>query len=519
MVLENYHLEYYAKKLSELDLLASKNLFTETDTIISGVTFNSKDVQKNNLFICKGLNFKVDYLKEAIKRGAVAYISEQTYDVGEDIPHILVTDIRKAMAPIASVFYNYPQEHIKIIGIGGTKGKTTTSYFVKAMLDEYLRQQNKKPAGLISTIVTYDGVEEEPSQNTTPEAVELIEHLANAVKAGLEYFVIEVSSQALKYHRTDGLPFEVAVFLNIDEDHISPIEHPTYEDYLASKLKMFSQTKHLILNNETAEREEVFERAAIDAVDYQTFSLVSEGVDFFAYDIQSDGFKTDFNVRTKDWDQQYELAMPGLFNVENACAVIAVAETLQIPQKHVKNVLKDIKVPGRTEVYQTADEQIIAIVDYAHNRLSFENLFKSVEENYPGYRVVSVFGTTGGKALGRKRDLGMVAGKYADFVYLTMDDPGYQEVREISEEIGMYLEKYHTPYSMIDERPEAIQTAFKDVQEKTILLVMGKGRDNSNKIKGQDVPYANDVYYVKKFITEYDAGRLNDFLLDTNETE
>lgn len=506
MNLESYPLKYYAEKLNQLNLLVDQNFSSKNDVTVSGVTFDSKDVEKNNLFICKGSNFKVDYLKEALQKGAVGYVSEKPYDLGEDIPYLLVTDIRKAMAPLASIFYNHPQDQIKIIGVGGTKGKTTTSYFVKAMLDEYLFHQNKKPAGLISTIVTYDGIEEEPSQITTPEAVELIRHLANAVESGLEYFVVEVSSQALKYHRTAGLPFEVAIFLNIDEDHISPIEHPDYADYLESKLKMFNQTKHLIINNETSEREQVFKRAATDAQDYQTFSLTSEAADFFAYDIKSDGFKTDFKVRTKDWEQEYQLSMPGLFNVENACAVIAVADILQIPQKHVQKVLKDIEVPGRTEVYQTNDQKIIAIVDYAHNRLSFENLFKSVEENYQGYRIVSVFGTTGGKALGRKKDLGTVAGKYADFVYLTMDDPGYQEVREISEEIAVYLEKSGTPYTMIDERPAAIKKAFTDVKEKTILLVMGKGQDNSNIIKGKDVPYASDVHYVKKFIAEYEAG-------------
>lgn len=509
MILENYDLAYYADKMKQLDLLTSKNFYAKNDAVVSGVTFNSKDVEKNNLFICKGSNFKVDYLKEAIKHGAVGYVSEKEYKLDVDIPYILVTDIRTAMAPIASIFYNHPQDKIKIIAIGGTKGKTTTSYFVKAMLDEYLRHQHKKPAGLISTIVTYDGIQEEPSQNTTPEAVDLIRHLANAVKSGLEYFVVEVSSQALKYHRTDGLPFEVGIFLNIDEDHISPIEHPDYADYLESKLKMFSQTNHAIINNETSEREQVIQCAETNATDYQTFSLTSEQSDFYAYDIQSDGFQTAFKVRTKNWAHEYLLSMPGLFNVENACAVIAVADILQIPQEHVQNVLKDIEVPGRTEVYQTEDQQIIAMVDYAHNRLSFENLFKSVEENYPDHRIVSVFGTTGGKALGRKKDLGIAAGMHADFVYLTMDDPGYQEVREISEEIAVYLKEYDTPYTMIDERPEAIKKAFMDVKEKTIILVMGKGQDDTNKIKGKEVPYATDVYYVKKLIKDYNAGNLN----------
>ena len=503
MTLESYDLTRYLHELNKLNLIETADLFDQTDKLISGVTYNSKDVQKNSLFICKGANFKVEYLEEALENGAIAYLSEEKYDVDKEVPYILVADIRKAMAPVASLFYNYPQDKIKIIGVGGTKGKTTTSYFVKAVLDEYLSEQNKKPAGLISTIITYDGVQEEASRNTTPEAVELIQHLANAVKSGLEYFVIEVSSQALKYHRTDGIYFDVGIFLNIDEDHISPIEHPNYEDYLESKLKMFRQTKHLIINNETSERERVLQRAEVDAEDYQTFSLISEATNFFADDIHSDGFKTEFSVRSVNWDEDYELSMPGLFNVENAVAVIATADILGIPQKHVRKALAKIEVPGRTELFQTEDEQIISIVDYAHNRLSFERLFESVEKTYPAYRKVSVFGAPGGKASGRARELGTVGGIHSDFVYITMDDPGYEEVIDISEEIAQHVKAHDTPYRIIEDRAEAIETAFKDVKEKTVLLVMGKGQDNSQKIKGKDVPYANDVYYVKKLIEEY----------------
>ncbi len=503
MTLESYDLTRYVDELAQLDLIKSTNLFDQADKVISGVTYNSKDVQKNNLFICKGANFKVEYLEEALKNGAVAYISEKKYDLDKEVPYLLVSDIRKAMAPIASLFYNYPQDQIKIIGVGGTKGKTTTSYFVKAVLDEYLKSQNKKPAGLISTIVTYDGVKEEASRNTTPEAVELIKHLANGVKSGLEYFVIEVSSQALKYHRTDGITFDVGIFLNIDEDHISPIEHPDYEDYLQSKLKMFGQTKHLVINNETSERERVLQRAETDATDYQTFSLKSDTANFFAHDIQTDGFKTDFSVRSANWDKEYELSMLGLFNVENAVAVIAVADILEIPQKHVQTTLARIEVPGRTELYQTKDKQIVSIVDYAHNRLSFESLFESAKKTYPDYRIVSVYGAPGGKAFGRAKELGTVGGIHSDFIYITMDDPGYEKVMDISEEIATYVKKSNTPYRIIEDRVEAIETAFKEVKEKTVLLVMGKGQDNSQKIEGKEVPYANDVYYVKKFIDEY----------------
>lgn len=506
MKLKTYELATYAEDLEKRDLLATKNLFDQKDRLVSGVTFNSKDVEENTLFICKGAAFKVEYLEEALEKGAIGYVSEVTYDVGKDVPHILVTDIRKAMAPIASLFYNYPQDKIKIIGVGGTKGKTTTTYFLKAVLDEYLQAQNKKPAGIISSIITYDGLKEEEAHNTTPEAVELIRHLANAVQSGLEYFVIEASSQAFKYHRTDGIRFDVAIFLNIEEDHISPIEHPNYEDYLESKLKMFKQSKQLVINNETSERDRVLARAGTDAENYQTFSLQSEAADYFAYDIQSEGFKTTFKLKTKSWQEDYELAMPGLFNVENASAVIAAMDLLNVPQSYVQESLAAVRVPGRTEFYQTDNQKIVGVVDFAHNRLSFESLCQSVKEIYPNHHIISVFGAPGGKALGRREELGSVAGRYSDHIYLTMEDPAHEEVTDISEEIGTHIKKHGTTYSIIEDRVEAIQTAFDEAQDQTVILVTGKGHETSNNVKGISIPYATDIYHVKQIIEKYNKN-------------
>ncbi len=507
MTVEHYHLPYYVEVLKELGLLVAENIFGKT-TIVSGLTYHSKEVEKNSLYICKGSAFKVEYLEEAIKKGAAGYISEVKYDVGEDIPYLLVKDIQEAMAPIASVFYNHPQDKLKIIGIGGTKGKTTTSYFFKAVLDEYLKDQGKKPAGIISSIIIYDGMEETASANTTPEAVELIKHLANAVASGLEYFILEVSSQALKYQRTAGLNFELGIFLNIDEDHISPIEHPNYEDYLTSKLKMFKQTKHLVLNNETADRDRVFTQAKQAAKDYYRFSMVSEQADYLASDIQVDGFQTSFSVRTNKWQEVYKLSMPGLFNVENASAVIAGIDSLNIPQKYAKKAFATIHVPGRTEFYQTADEKIIAVVDYAHNRLSFQRLYDSISAMHPNHQIVSVFGAPGGKALGRREELGNIAGLYSSAIYLTMDDPGDEKVSAIAEEIAVHIKKHGTPYTIIENRAEAIKQAFANIQGQTAILVMGKGQDASNIVKGKAIPYKNDLYYVQKYLDQYNKGQL-----------
>lgn len=507
MALKHYHLKRYVNELKELGLLSEENLQGSEETTVTGLEFNSKEVEPGTLFICKGANFKKDYLEEAIDRGAIGYVAETSHDVGEEIPYLLVSDIRKAMAPMADTFYNAPQEKLKIVGIGGTKGKTTTAYYMKSILDTYLESEGKQPAGLISTITTFDGLTEKPSKNTTAEALILQRHLANAVEAGLEYVVMEVSSQALKYHRTDGIEFDVGIFLNIDEDHISPIEHPNFEDYIASKAKMFGQTKELLINNETQEADYIFEKAT-DAERYHKFSLVEDAADYYAYNVKTVNLESNFTVRAADFEESYTLAMPGEFNVENALSAIATTNLLGISQDYAKEALRKVAVPGRMGIYLSDDKQIIGIADYAHNRLSFERLSESMRKVYPDYQLISVFGAPGGKALGRRKELGMVGGRYSDSVYITMDDPEFEEVSEISREIAKYVEQEDTPYEMIENREEAIQTAIRQANGKAIILVIGKGHETTMKIKGELVPIKSDAQVIQKSISEYNQKQV-----------
>ena len=506
MTLTHYSLKHYVKELKKINLLTDEELFGQGETLVTGLEFNSKKVKPGTLFICKGANFKKEFLLEAIERGAIGYITEEKYKLAKKLPVLLVSDIREAVAPIADTFFNSPQEKLKIIGIGGTKGKTTTAYYVKLILDEYLKAVDKLPAGLISTISTYDGLTEEESKNTTPEALDLQRHLANAVEAGLEYVVMEVSSQALKYHRTDEVQFDVAIFLNIDEDHISPVEHPDFEDYIKSKAKMFGQTKELIVNRETQEADYILKRAQ-EAENYYVFSLVSTAADYYAYNVETVDLESNFNVRGKDFEESYTLSMPGEFNVENALSAIAAMDLLDIPQKFAKQALSKARVPGRMGIFSTVDKQIIAISDYAHNRLSFEQLTLSMRKAYPDYKVVSVFGAPGGKALGRREELGSVGGKHSDYVYITMDDPEFESVIEISQEIAHYVEAENTAYEIIENREEAIKTAFQQEEDKTILLVIGKGHETTMKIKGENVSMKSDDQVIQEAIHRYNQNK------------
>lgn len=505
MTLKHYNLKHYADALHGQNLLETERLFGCDDMVVEGLEFHSEKSLAGTLFVCKGASFKEEYLIDALDRGAIGYISEEKYDLPLDVPYLLVSDIRQSMALIAEIFYNSPQDKLTLIAVGGTKGKTTTTFFVKAILDAYLKSQGEPLAGLSSTITTYDGFSEKESLNTTPEAMDLQKHLAQAVDAGLNYMVMEVSSQALKYHRTAGLTFDVSIFLNIDEDHISPVEHPNYEDYRASKAKMFGQTKHLIINHETQEAEYMFKRAK-EAEKVYSFSLVSDDADYVVTDIETIHLQSRFRVRSKTLDESYQLSMPGEFNIENAVAAIAAADLLDIPQKHVKDALSKVEVPGRMGILSTDDNKIIAVADYAHNRLSFEQLALSMRKAYPDYKVISIFGAPGGKALGRREELGSVGGKYSDLVILTMDDPAFEQVNDISKEMAAFVEKEHTPYLIIDNRSEAIREAFNRVEDKTIILAIGKGHEKEMKVNGEMVPMQSDFDLIREKIERYNEN-------------
>ncbi len=227
------------------------------DATIENISYNSREVTENTLFFCKGAHFREQFLSDAINKGAVAYVAVQKYDV--DVPCIIVSDIRKALYSTANFFYDNAWEKLNLIGITGTKGKSTTAYYIKNVLDEHLKNNNKKESGLASTLEIYDGVVRKPSTLTTPEPFELHKHFHNAEKSGTDFFTMEVSSQALKYGRTEGVNFKIGCYLNIGIDHISANEHPDFEDYFNSKMKLFTQCDTAVINLDSDLSERVVE--------------------------------------------------------------------------------------------------------------------------------------------------------------------------------------------------------------------------------------------------------------------
>ncbi len=489
-------------------LLEKQNLVAESylekaqqENKIEYISYNSMDIKKGTLFVCKGSHFNEKYLVSALEQGAVCYISEEKYQTGDKvIPYIIVKDIRKAMAFIADFYYNQIWRDLSVIGITGTKGKSTTTYFMKHIIDDYMESLKKPLCAVVSGIDNFDGIINEESHLTTPEAMELHKHFYHAVKSGMEYLSMEVSSQALKYDRTMGIHFAVGCFLNIGEDHISDVEHSSYEDYLLAKLRIFSQCEKACVNLETDDVDRILE-ASKACPHVVTFGQV-ETADVYGYDVLKSEDRITFQVRTKNGVTQYEIGMAGLFNVQNALAAIAMCQCLDIPQKHVVAGLKRAQVSGRMEVYTNKSKTIYAIVDYAHNKMSFETLFQSTLKEYPGKKITIVFGCPGKKALGRRRELGEIAGKYANQVYITEEDAGEEPVLKISNEIAEHVAKQGCSYEIIEDREEAIRRAILSADKNTVVLLTGKGRETRQKRGTQYIDTPSDVDYVQKYLSQ-----------------
>ncbi len=481
----------------------------QSDAKICWLTCDSRAARPGTLFICKGAAFREEYLREAAEKGSIAYISEREYAAGRGLTAFLVSDVRRAMAAASALFFGYAPGEPRLTGITGTKGKTTTAWYLKAMLDAWEARQGEPETGLISTVSNYDGKHRQDAVMTTPEAPALHELLANARQEGLRYMTMEVSSQALKYKRVRELQFDVGIFLNISEDHISPQEHRDFGDYFSSKLSIFRQTKTACVNLDADHAQKILD-AARKAERVVTFGRHPRA-DYRYSEVDRAGSRISFRVTCASFSERFELAMRGSFNVENAVAAIAAADVYGVPLSCMRQALAQTTVPGRMETFTSGDGRICGIVDFAHNRLSFEKLFDAVYQEYSQYRrIITIFGCPGGKALNRRRELGIIAGLFSDCVCVTSDDPGAECQEEIAAEVRGYVEMTGCACSCISERAEALRAmiAHAGAQPgKSLILLLGRGSEKYQRLGEGLREYPTDSRLMREALEEYDADK------------
>ena len=473
----------------EVGILKSRVYKNKKDVVITDITYNSKACTKDSLFFVKGANFKAEYVLDAVNNGAGIVVSEKEYETGE-AGLIVVKDVRQAMVIVAEVFFGKAYEKIKMIGLTGTKGKTTTATYIHSILNEYL----SKRTALLSTVETYTSTRCEESKLSTPEAIELQRYIKEASDNNLEFLTMEVSSQAYKAKRIHNMKFDMGIFLNISEDHISPAEHPNFNDYLNCKLEFIKNCKNVVINRGTSYYELV-ETAAKNAEKIITFgSKEYKGkVDYYYTNIRKEDGYLLFDICNNFKTETYRTKMFGDFNVENATAAIVVSKELGVQEEYIKRGVEKTLVSGRMNVFEKDTKTII--VDYAHNRLSFEKFFESVVKDYSGQKIYAVFGAPGGKAYGRRKDMAEVASLHCTKIYLTADDPQFENVLDICREIATFIA---CDYEIIEDREQAINKAFSEMKENSVLCLLAKGEDKYQQIRGKHEEYISDVGIAKK---------------------
>lgn len=476
--MDTYDIEFY------------KKLFLKNH--IESLDFDSRRISKNSMFIALtgSRSDGHDFIVKAYENGARIFVVEKDCDflpeaIRKDITLIKVDNTRSELSKIAKAFYDDDRE-LKIIGVTGTKGKTSVASILYQVLNS---------AGLPTGIIGTNGVEygdiKEETMNTTPESLELHRIIKRMKDAGINCLVMEVSSQALKFNRVDDIDFTLGLFTNLSRDHISPLEHPDFEDYKHSKMRFFTMAP-IIANADDEHFDELFIEKP-----YKTYAMNNEA-DFKIHDIEmlnEDGkhfmqfFINDMKIKTN---------LIGRFNAYNIAAAVGAIVELGIDMKCLDH-MTDISIPGRMEVFHIAGRTVV--LDYAHNGVSMEECLSVLRHLRGENKIITVFGTVGGRAESRRKDLAEVCDKLADLSIITTDDPNFEDPMKIAKEVSSFY-KDESNYKIEIDREEAIRDAYRHSVPGDIILIAGKGREKYMKVRGKKIPYS-DFDVIEKLISEH----------------
>lgn len=452
------------------------------ETEVTDLVNDSRKVKSGSVFVCirGAVADGHEYVSQVVEKGAVALIVEQEVEVSQDVTVIRVKDTRYALALASAVYFDYPAKEMKIIGITGTKGKTTTTYMIKSILEQVGYQ-----VGLIGTIEIVIGNEHIPAKNTTPESYDIHRYFRMMKDAGCQVVVMEVSSQGLMLHRTAGIDYDLGIFTNLGEDHIGPNEHKDFEDYKRCKGLLFTQCRVGIANMDDRWFRDVFRDATCQV---ETFGF-SQDADLQATDVRLIGRPGYLGVSyhvTGLMNFDVEIDVPGTFSVYNSLTAIAVCRHFSVPEEKIAQALKKAKVKGRIEMIPVS-EDFTLMIDYAHNAMSLESLLTTLREYHPR-RLVCLFGCGGNRSKARRYEMGEVSGRLADLTIITSDNPRFEEPQAIIDDIRTGIQKTSGKYVEIIDRKEAIRYAIDHAHKGDVIVLAGKGHEDYQEIRGVKHP-------------------------------
>lgn len=479
--------------LNEIEITGS------SDLDISNIAYDSRKVRNGSLFVCiEGfISDGHDYITQAIESGAVAIMVQKDTDFTGAVC-IKVPDTRIGLAQVSCNFFDNPSKKLHLIGITGTKGKTTATFMVRSILKAAGRK-----TGLIGTITNMIGDEIVYASRTTPESYELQSLLDDCIRSGIDDCIMEVSSQGLSLNRVYGCEYEIGVYTNLYNDHIGPGEHANIDEYWRAKAILFNMSKNSIINIDADYSEQMIEKVNSNPnTTLFTFGL-SQNAMIQAFDLEtvlsSDRIGTRFMIKSPWYNGSVFVGMPGKFNVYNALCSIACAGILGIPFDAVLEGLSSITVKGRVQPVLT-NRNFQVIVDYAHNAASLESLLSTLREYVPG-RLICVFGCGGDRAKSRRFEMGEVSGKFADFTVVTSDNPRTEPPEKIMEDIETGIKKTSGEYIKIMDRTSAIEYAITNARKGDMVIIAGKGHENYQIFADKTIHY-DDVEVATKILME-----------------
>lgn len=478
----------FQELLNGLKILANSDI---ADINIDNIVYDSRKARQGSLFVCVD-GYVTDghkYICQAAAQGVSAILLEKPLSQLDDktrqsldnVSWAQVANTRIGLAHVSDRFFGHPSGRLELIGITGTKGKTTTAYMVRAILMAAGRQ-----TGLVGTVANMIGNKVMYASRTTPESYDLQALLDEMFIAGMDSCVMEVSSQGLKLERVYGCEFKAGVFTNLYEDHIGPHEHADMEEYLKSKLMLFDISKNRIVNRDI----DIYERVSTAAGQH-----ISYGLDNRA-DIRAENLRrtirngiagTTFDLKSPWFEGDVFVAMPGSFNVSNALAATAVCGSLGIGLDHIRAGLAQVSVPGRVQSVSTNGNFQI-IIDYAHNAASLQKLLETLR-SYVDNRLIVVFGNGGDRARSRRFEMGETAGRMADFTVITSDNPRTEEPMAIISDILTGIEPTGGKYQVVPDRREAIAYAIDMAESGDMIIIAGKGHETYQIFKDETIHF------------------------------